>query len=236
MDLRKTFATALDGIKPGKHPEMPATDAPWYWEYMKKNGGHTDPFPGLHLRKVNMERYNADKTPLERRNLKYYATIGSMPSMQEDPNMHICAHLYASDRNSLFVMFVKPLLAAVKCGADNVISRSNHIGIGNNYSQIASLSHTVIFHADGEELSMTDPSTGQARWFCQEAWTGGSRHGRGLHQSRMWRDEDGLQIASTIQDGLVRLRRTDGKLTPGFSPQAMVKELETSGSGKKAKL
>ena len=112
--------------------------------------------------------------------------------------------------------------------------RSNHLGIGDNYSQIASLSHIVIFHADTTELDMIDPSTGEARWFCQEAWAGGSRHGRGLHQSRMWR-EDGLQIASTMQDGMVRLRREDGKGAVGFSQQGMLKDLE-AGKKSKAKL
>lgn len=81
-------------------------------------------------------------------------------------------------------------------------------------------------------------SKGEAIWFCQEAWTGGARHGRGLHESRMWRDEDGLQIASTIQDGMVRLRREDGKGKAGFSPDAMIKDLEKSqlGKGSKAKM
>ena len=72
---------------------------------------------------------------------------------------------------------------------------------------------------------MIDPKTGEARWFCQEAWTGGSRHGRGLHQSRLWR-EDGLQVASTIQDGMVRLQRKDGKDKAGFSPEIFAKQLE----------
>ena len=72
---------------------------------------------------------------------------------------------------------------------------------------------------------MIDPSTSKARWFCQEAWTGGSRHGRGVHESRMWR-EDGLHVASSIQDGMVRLKRDDGKGKAGFSPDGMVDQLE----------
>ena len=97
--------------------------------------------------------------------------------------------------------------------------------MGNNYSQIASLSHTVILHADSKELDMIDRSTGKAHWFCQEAWAGGSRHGRGLHETRMWR-EDGLHVASTIQDGMVRLKRDDGIGKKGFSPEGMAKDLE----------
>ena len=124
IDLRTTYASALGNMKPSEHPEMPAVDAPWYvalirsspvaksgsqvlnrfWEFSKANGGWTDPFPGLHLHKVNMDPYNRDKPPLKRRNLKYYSVRGEMPSVKDDPNMHVCAHLYASDRNSLFVM------------------------------------------------------------------------------------------------------------------------------------
>lgn len=51
-----------------------------------------------------MDAYNRNKPGTERRSLKYYSALGSMPSVQDDPNMHIAAHLYASDRNSLFVM------------------------------------------------------------------------------------------------------------------------------------
>lgn len=53
-----------------------------------------------------MDAYNGSKPDhgLEHRNLKWYAVEGDMPRVDEDPNMHICAHLYASDRNSLFVM------------------------------------------------------------------------------------------------------------------------------------
>ncbi|KAK3696075.1 hypothetical protein LTR37_018156 [Vermiconidia calcicola] len=212
MDLRKTYAAALGSLRPGEHPEMPGVDAPWYWEFSRRNNGYTDPFPGLHLHKVDMDAYNANKPPLDKKNLKYYSVRHpeTMPSVHSDPNLHLCAHLYASDRNSLFVI-------------------SNHLGVGNDYSQIASLSHTVIFHTDHcapEEFSMLDPSTGQARWFVQEAWTGGARHGRGLHETRIWKDEDGFQIASSIQDGMMRLKQDDGEGKAGFSPEGMIRQLE----------
>ena len=94
--------------------------------------------------------------------------------------------------------------------------------MGDDYSAIASLAHSVVFHADASEIAMTNPQTKEARWFCQEAWPGGSRHGRGLHQSRMWSD-DGLHVASTMQDGMLRLKREDGKTKPGFSQLQPVK-------------
>ena len=97
--------------------------------------------------------------------------------------------------------------------------------MGNEYSQMASLAHTVIFHTDHAELDMIDRSTGQPNWFCQEAWAGGARHGRGLHQSRMWR-VDGLLIASTVQDGMLRLKNPEIKGKKNFSPESMVEHLE----------
>ncbi|KAK1044794.1 hypothetical protein LTR33_015268, partial [Friedmanniomyces endolithicus] len=156
LDLRKEFSAVLRDKQPHEHEEMPGVDAPWYWEFSKRNGGYTDPFPGLHLHKVDMDLYNNPKASdgLDHRNLKYYSVRGDMPAVGEDANIHLCAHLYASDRNSLFVI-------------------SNHLGVGNDYSQMGSLSHTVIFHGTAEELDMIDRKTGGARWFCQEAWTGG---------------------------------------------------------------
>lgn len=74
------------------------------------------------------------------------------------------------------------------------------------------------------ELDTIAPS-GEPRWFCQEAWTEGSRHGRGTHHSRIWRD-DGLHIATSLQDGMLRLKRPDLEGEPGFSPEAMSRKME----------
>ncbi|KAK3067000.1 hypothetical protein LTR53_016373 [Teratosphaeriaceae sp. CCFEE 6253] len=180
-----------------------------YWEFSRRNGNYTDAFPGLKLHKVDMDAYNSSKPShgLEHKNLKWYAVRGDMPRVEDDPNMHVCAHLYASDRNSLFVI-------------------SNHLGVGDDYSQMGSLSHTVIIHGTAAELEMTDRATNEPRWFCQEAWTGGSRQGRGTHQSRMWAD-DGLHIATTLQDGMVRLREEGKEGKAGFSPEAMIRQLES---------
>ena len=40
-----------------------------------------------------------------------------------------------------------------------------------------------------------------------------------MHQSRMWRDADGVLVASSMQDGMVRLKREDGVGKVGFSPE-----------------
>jgi hypothetical protein len=73
-----------------------------WWEVEKIKG--VDPFPGLEMRKVDMEAYNRPKATLDRRQLQFYRLIGDLPSVHEDPHLHTAAHLYASDRNGLFAV------------------------------------------------------------------------------------------------------------------------------------
>lgn len=61
-------------------------------------------FPGLKSTKVDMTSFNQDKSVLDRRQLQWYRVIGDMPDVHADPNLHAAAHLYASDRNGLFVV------------------------------------------------------------------------------------------------------------------------------------
>jgi hypothetical protein len=147
-------------------------------------------------------------------------------------NLHACAHLYASDRNSLYII-------------------PNHLSLPRAYTRMASLSHTVIFHVgirelvlpdeprirhpnadptaweegpvpvcnldhggeDGEERGKgngeegkTDRDADGRKWFVQESWVTRANEGRGLHMSRLWDWERGVHIATTIQDGLLRFR------------------------------
>ena len=90
---------------------------------------------------------------------------------------------------------------------------------------MGSLSHNVIFHADADELNMLEQGIGKSRWFCQESWTGGARQGRGIHHSRLWRD-DGLHLATTLQDGMMRLTVPGKEGKVGYSPEAMGRGLE----------
>jgi hypothetical protein len=54
------------------------------------------------MRKVDMAGYNGTRETLDKRQLQYYRVLGPMPPVDEDPNLHAAAHLYASDRNGLF--------------------------------------------------------------------------------------------------------------------------------------
>jgi acyl-CoA thioesterase len=112
--------------------------------------------------------------------LSLYRPFGFLPSSL--PNLHACAHLYASDRNSLFII-------------------SNALGFGDQVGTMGSLSHSVVFHVPSEELLFR--GDGKDEWWIQEAWTPRSGQGRGLHESWIWSPE-GVHVATTWQEGLVR--------------------------------
>lgn len=158
--------------------------------------GINDAFPGLECRKVDMEAYNRERHPLDRRQLILYRTIGEMP---DDPNMHLCAHLYASDRNSLFIV-------------------TNHFELGDYFSSMSSLAHTAIFHSPAKALQfggsqgsgVLDDEKG--RWFALEVSGSRMGSGRAVHNCRIW-NSGNEHIATTMQDGLVRYAANPQKPT-----------------------
>jgi len=101
LNIRDEYSSVLAGKKPSDFEECPAIDAPWYWK-RRAETGQNEPFPGLQMHKVDMKAYNSPRHPLDRRQLILYRALGDLPTDQ--PNMHLCAHLYASDRNSLFTV------------------------------------------------------------------------------------------------------------------------------------
>ena len=192
VDLWQEYAPALKNKRPEDFEEVPGMDVPWYWK-LRKETGHNDQFPGLESTKVDMTPYNADKHPLDRRSLMFYRPIGLLPS---DPNLHLVAHLYASDRNSLYIV-------------------TNHLDAGDLYTQMSSLVHTTIFHSSMESLafrpsdeknSPMDDKTGSGRWFCKEDFTSRAACGRVMFHSRVWAP-DGTHVATEMQDGMVRFQK-----------------------------
>lgn len=177
-----------------------------------------DAFPGLQCRKVDMREWNAQRHPMERRQLIFYRMIfdrekGESEKEKEEEgmnmnmNMQLCAHLYASDRNSLFIV-------------------ANLFDLGDLFTNMSSLSHTVIFHAEEGEMrfgSSTSEKTttttttkrtkspfhkannddGGGRWFCMEVFGSRIHGGRAVHNCRIFNDE-GVHIATCMQDGLIR--------------------------------
>lgn len=206
-----------------EHPDMPSQDSWWFHNVHKpKNPNHFNPLGGLHLRKLDMKNYNTSKEPIDRRRLILYSTRGSMPKIpaevleakkprfSREANLHAIAHIYASDRNSLFVI-------------------GDHLEISADARRVATISHTVIFHVGLEEMlfpnepadrprnaaiteradgaaDAPDPESQERKWYMQEVWTDRAEGGRGLHRSRIWDPVTGVHLATTIQDGLVRFK------------------------------
>jgi len=235
VNLKERFAEVLEGKEnePMLHPVAPSQDSEWFHKtYLSKHPDHFNPVGGLHLRKADMKKYNDTQTPIDKRQLTFYTLRGSLPlptapyppgptsshttSLTREANLHACAHLYASDRNSLFII-------------------PNHLSLGRNYTRMASLSHTVIFHVGIRDLVIppeprinhpnADPTLFDEgslplcnvegdlkgdkdgrKWFVQESWVTRAAGGRGLHNSRLWDYERGVHIATTIQDGLIRFK------------------------------
>lgn len=161
-------------------------------------------FPGVETRKVNMRKYNGEveegggkdgEGATRWRQLIFYriilddddsesAAAGRRAAEPVDLNLHAAAHLYASDRNSLFLI-------------------QHAAGFQKLRTGMASLSHTVIFHQPADSLCMVDDQ-GRPKWFVQESWTTFSADKRGCHNSYLWDFEKGLVLATTIQDGMIR--------------------------------
>lgn len=214
MDISQKYHSVLHGKKIEDHPLAPGAEVKWWVEGVKSGEFEEEEFPGVEVRRVDMGAYNDTREVRESpdlyRQLQYFRFIGSpegaddstKPSKEEEErdatgeydNLYACAHLYASDKNSLFVI-------TSALGLEMIV-------------QMASLSHTVVFHGLGEPLRMIDwRSGGERKWFVQEGSTSRSGENRGLHESRIW-GPDGTLVATTLQDGMVRVKDKErvGKL------------------------
>ena len=207
----RTYQSVLEGKSFEDHPVCPAGDGIWSdqmsWDLWKQRG---EAFPGLEMRKVDMRRYHqlvkaggasgggGDMQSDRWRLLMFYrlfreqemsedVKVQSQQGMEneDDLNLHACAHLYASDRNSLFLV-----LRAL--GYESIIG------------QMGSLAHTVVFHVPIARVKMVDEK-GKRKMYVQESWTSNSGADRACHNSRLWDYEEGRVIATTMQDGMMRI-------------------------------
>ncbi|ETI21227.1 acyl-CoA thioesterase II [Cladophialophora carrionii CBS 160.54] len=225
--VRTQYANVLEALKPEDHPLAPGADAQW-WEEEEQESWSRDAaaFPGVETRKVDMAKYNGKVRPgggtdgaetARYRQLLFYRLIqddDDLASKEEeeqekghalDLNLQAAAHLYASDRNSLFLL-------------------PRALGYETVRTTMASLSHTVIFHGSADHLAMVDRD-GNSKWFVQEAWTSHGGDNRGCHNSLLWDWSTGRVIATTIQDGMIRL--------PAELVEKVKKEHHDKGSGSK---
>lgn len=198
--VETTYRTVLDGLKPEDHPLAPGADALWWEEEEAERWGPTSvAFPGVETRKVDMAKYNGEveagggkdgEGATRWRQLLFYRLIlgdeGNEPVGQvvEDLNLDAAAHLYASDKNSLFLV-------------------PRALGYERVQANMSSLSHTVVLHGLASHLRMVDEQ-GQSKWFVQESWTSQSGENRGCHNSLLWDYESGRLLGTTLQDGMVK--------------------------------
>jgi acyl-CoA thioesterase II len=183
-DLWKRYKAVLDGKRPEDFPIPPSMDVPWYKKALAEGAIQNEKFPGLEVRKPEMQAYNDSLTPLDKRMLTFYKPVGSLSSM----NMEICAHLYASDRSGLYIV-------------------AGYHDVGDTYSQIGSISHTVLLHAPMEELAFRSTDTEnsfQGDWFCREDHSDRATGGRVTFHARIW-SPNGTHVATILQDGMVRV-------------------------------
>ncbi|RDW57719.1 hypothetical protein BP5796_12520 [Coleophoma crateriformis] len=209
--IDRTYRSVLDGKSYEDHSVCPAGDGIWSdemsWDLWKQRG---EAFPGLEMRKVDMRRYHqlasaggvngkGDKIQAGKWRLLLFYRLLREQDVQEDMraqgqevvededdfNLHACAHLYASDRNS-------------------VILAQRALGFGSLIGQLGSLTHTVIFHGPLSSIRMVNDKA-MRKLYVQESWTSNSGADRVCLNSRLWDYEAGCIIATTVQDGMMRI-------------------------------
>jgi acyl-CoA thioesterase len=129
------------------------------------------------------EALHKTQAPIDRTSLYIYSTQGPQVS-PADPNLDACAHLYHSDRESIWSLLRNYEFLEVMEAA-------------------SSLSHTVIFHGGPDKLAFHGPEG--RKWFFQETTGRRVSDGRGLHEGRIY-DADGNHVVSTMQDGALKLK------------------------------
>lgn len=219
-DAQKRFSSILNHKPPHEQGVSPSVDVDWWIESVARGDFFEREFPGLDVRKTDMREYNQSEVikahPETYRQLAQYRLKGSpdadpsatleqiheRESNGEYDNLYACAHMYASDKNSLLLI---PRALGIK-----------------QFGEMASLALTVIVHTHGEALRMidwdavaasaslgTDAKTLPMKWFVQEGWTPRSAENRAVHESFLW-SPDGTLLATSMQDSMLRLRRAGG--------------------------
>ncbi|KAJ5771211.1 uncharacterized protein N7511_003262 [Penicillium nucicola] len=213
--VQERFNSILASKPAENQPISPSVDADWWIDNVRHGNITERPFPGLDVRKTDMGGFNQSGmvkgAPEQYRQLTQYRLKGSPEAdtsigldvvrrreeRGEYDNLYVCAHMYSSDKNSLLLI---PRALGIRA-----------------WSEMASLTLTVIVHLHGQALRMVDwDMVGDAsgkwdgelpmKWFIQEGWTPRAAENRGVHESFLW-GPDGSLLATSMQDSLLRLRR-----------------------------
>lgn len=213
---QERFSPILSVKRPEAQTVSPSVDVDWWIDNVRQGNVVELDFPGLDVRKTDMQDYNdADEIkqhPERYRQLAQYRLKGSP---DEDPNatleqirereeageydnLYACAHMYASDRNSLLLI---PRALGIK-----------------NWAEMGSLTLTVILHRHADVIRMIDWGLVKGKlgggnelpkkWFVQEGWTPQAAENRAVHESHLW-SPDGILLGTSLQDSLLRLRKLE---------------------------
>jgi acyl-CoA thioesterase len=146
-----------------------------------------DSFPGMYTSILPFKNFHENQPPIDRQSLYIYSA-NLDPTTTPDFNLEACAHLYHSDRESIWsVLRQFELLDVIEVAS--------------------SLSHTVTFHVGAEKLRFFDEER-KRRWYFLETSAKRVNDGRGLHEGRVY-DREGNHVATTMQDGAIRLKWKD---------------------------
>ncbi|CAN6618045.1 hypothetical protein TRVA0_007S01200 [Trichomonascus vanleenenianus] len=165
-------------------PLAPEVDMP-QWEAWVADPDNTyvQEVHPIEVRKLKMDHFNKDISEVsKRRQLHYFKSHDPLPS---DPNLHIAAFLYASDRNSLFT-----IINLQDNPHDKLIKR------------IASIDHAFVMH--------NLDARADDGWLTMETFSDRSFDGRGLYNGRIY-DKNKRLVCSFMQDGVVRLYKDEEK-------------------------
>ncbi|KAJ5627907.1 hypothetical protein N7490_010135 [Penicillium lividum] len=210
------YQDILSAKRPEDQSVSPSIDADWWIEALRQGDIVEREFPGLDVRKTDMQKFNQSKevkaSPEKYRQLSQYrlkgspdadpnATLAQIREREqagEYDNLYICAHMYSSDRNSLLLI---PRALGIK-----------------HWTAMSSLTLMVIIHRHGDALRMIDwnsvsrngDSDISMKWFIQEGWTPQSAENRAVHESHLW-GPDGTLVATSMQDSMLRLRKPQPK-------------------------
>ncbi|KAM0271958.1 hypothetical protein ACHAQH_008865 [Verticillium albo-atrum] len=139
-------------------------------------------FPILDMKKVDMSAFNEGRPLQERRELILYRLRAPLPA--DEPNHHILAHVYESDRNGLLML-------------------ANNVGLGMSLAAGASLTYSYFVHVNPELAGMKYGDEGDDVWWIQETFFPRVANGRGTLMIRTW-SPTGIHVATGYQDGFMK--------------------------------
>ncbi|KAK9453608.1 thioesterase-like superfamily-domain-containing protein [Dipodascopsis uninucleata] len=163
-------------VEPEKLPISPDLDLPLFTSWATKNFGKLNLFDrAIDVRKVPLELMEQPERYTDRKAYHIYKVNGNL---SDDPNLHLCAHIYCSDQNSMFV-------------------GSQLLGKIDKIRRVCSLSQSIVFFPS----PCNDTIRADDSWTTLETQTTRSGDGRLLYTGKLY-DANGVMFGEFIQDGL----------------------------------